>query len=249
MLADGDEVNGLKLPQGWTCVFTGNPEDSYNVSSLDDAQLSRTVLLKYHRPEEVFFRQLEVQQVDSKLKNLWVKDKAQCECPIPEIVRPKNNDRLKMIFARIHPMLALDDPALTMVVTNMFGIEWLSAYRVMDEEDQPPEPEVILNDYNSIRGDVMKMVEMCRTDIVSQTTYRLVAYITARKPEDFTADNWKNFEKFAEMLPESEIKRLVKSLSEYATAIGQATRVDGVNGSYTKRAAEIFREIDRRKAS
>jgi len=245
--------NDLELPDGWTFVFTGNPEEGYNVTSTDDAQKSRFLVLAYNRPNEVFYEQLELQDVDSDLKNLWMKDVSMVDAPRCELPKPKDNDRTKMIFARVYPFLKLDDAALQLAGATMFGTTWLAKLHAMKKEHKPLEPEEILNDFPQHKARVREYTENMRTDAISLTVMRLTTYMATKEPSDFSPEQFKNLTDFGMLLPEADFALIITRLmmhkthsSGFSKAMIDVSKTKDDNGAFAMRFMKLKQGIDRK---
>lgn len=248
------EYNGLRLPDGWTMVCTGNPDEGYAVRALDPAQLSRMLVMAYNRPNEVFFEQLELQDVDADLKNLWMKDQSQVDAPALTLERPPSNDRTKMIFARVYPYLKQDDQALQIVGRTMFGEGFITAIATMKSEYKPIEPEQVLA--GDAVEEIEKYLEAKRSDMVALSTLRMVHHMNTRSPEDFTEEQYKNIASWGMVLPQSDATLFVQKVMSttnggrgmgYSQKLITATRVGGKNGPFAQRIVQILENARKRQ--
>lgn len=208
------EYNGLVLPDGWNIICTGNPEGEYNVTSMDSAQWSRMLVIGYTRPNELFYEQLERQDIHDDLKNVWMSTEEDTVSP-PQLTLelPTNNDRLKMIFGRVYPYLLGDDQALTIAAKSMFGPKFLTILASMREKDRPISPDDILNNWEEVAPTLKRYIESRRTDLVNISTVRLLTYMTSKNPDEFTEDQYANVARLGEALPSSEQTLLVTRLT------------------------------------
>jgi hypothetical protein len=252
-LAIDRDYNDLILPEGWSFVFTGNPEEGYNVTATDDAQKSRFLMLNYSRPNEVFYEQLELQAVDSDLKNMWMKDPSMCECPKVEITKPTDNDRTKMIFARIYGFLKYDEAALQHAANTMFGTGWLAKLLAMKKEHQPLEPLDILDNLPEHRHRIREYTENMRNDAIALTVMRLTTFMCTREPGEFTNEQYKNLCDFGMLLSDSDFALIITRLmmhkthaSEFSNRLTAVTRTKEDNGAFTQRFLELRKQIDRK---
>lgn len=248
------EYNGLRLPDGWTMVCTGNPDEGYAVRALDPAQLSRMLVMAYNRPNEVFFEQLELQDVDPDLKNLWMKDQSQVDAPTLTLEKPPSNDRTKMIFARVYPYLKEDETALQIVGRTMFGDGFITAIAAMKSEYKPIEPEQVIE--GEAVKEIEKYLEAKRSDMVALSTLRMIHHLNTRSPEDFTEEHYKNMAAWGMVLPQSDAALFVQKVMSttnggrgmgYSQKMINATRVSGKNGPFAQRIVQILESARKRQ--
>lgn len=250
--------NDLVLPEGWFIVCTGNPPEDYSgVIELDAAQSSRTLMIAYNRPNEVFYEQLERQDIHSDLKNLWMKS-GEADAKVCTIaLKPENNDRLKVLFGRIYPYLQGDDIALNLVANTMFGSGFVSAINAMRSQNKPMEPEDILNRWEELKDTFIDHVNNRRTDVVSITTTRLITYLSTHDPESFTLPQLKNVSEFGCAIPEANGKEFIDKVcstslssgTRYSQRILEASKTAKDNGPFAARMADLTRRITQKMAA
>jgi hypothetical protein len=250
------EVNGLELPPGWTLVCTGNPEDGYNVTTMDSAQESRLLTIGYSRPNEVFFEQLELQGVDDDLKNVWMgTEETHVNPPELKLTKPADNDRLKMIFARVYDYLKHDDIALQAVAKSMFDPRFLVALNAMRKAEKPLRPEQILNEWSENQDKAQIYILNRRTDLVNISVTKLLTYLSTRDVDQVTnlnPDAYRHLAAFCTMLPSSEGQHFLTKLTERkdSRGIGHATDLKkaciAVNSPFVKVIAETMTKIEQK---
>lgn len=142
----------LTLPDEWTIATTSNPDDGNNqVNEMDSAFDTRMITLAYNRPIEVYYEQLDRQNVSDRAANFWRANqemkKARPITPKP-VMDATANDRYTMLFNHMEHFLFHDEEALMLVASNMFGKEWATSYIAYAKaDDHPISPEQILDQW------------------------------------------------------------------------------------------------------
>lgn len=199
------EYNGLKLPEGWSCVITSNPADGeHNVLELDPAQSSRMLLMGYNRPKENFIEQCERQDVHDDMKNFWATNPELLEVEAVTVPKPDNNDRTKMIWNRIYPYIKHDLAAFKMVGVTMFGPAFVTTLLSSLESDQPIKPEAVLYHWAEVKEQFKRYTDARRTDLISATTFRVIAWLENQQLTELDDEVFSNMAHFALSLPQAD---------------------------------------------
>jgi hypothetical protein len=226
LVVDGS-YNGLELPEGWSCLITSNPAGGeYNVIELDPAQSSRMLVMGYTRPVEVFHEQCELQDVHEDMKSFWAAHSDLLEVQPIDIPKPDNNDRTKMIWNRIYPYMTNDTAVLKMVGATMFGPGFVSTLLSSLQTEQPLSPTDILYRWEDVSEKFKEYVDSFRTDLVSATTVRLIAWLDTQDIGNLEDIVFSNLAHFGQALPSSDAHNLIQ-------------RLCGFNGYDNSRGAKI----------
>ncbi len=252
------QYNDAILPEGWTSVCTGNPEDGEHVMSMDKAQQSRMLTLAYSRAEEIFFEQMSAQDMDTDLHTLYLKDKLLVREPELEIGLPADNDRSKFIFGHIYRFLKLDDEALKIAAASMFGIHFVAKINQARSDKQPFDPEDVLNNWLAFAPIMKDFEDEGRNDLIAHSTLRMIAYLNHREPSSFTDQQFQNLTDFGVALPDNEGTWLIQRVfdpksphgKEYGQKIAAATKqASGLNGPFMLKVKDVIIQTNKAVAA
>lgn len=207
-------INDLKLPHRWVILLTSNPEDGdYEVTAMDYAQKTRTINVAYERDISEMKRQASKQRLCDSMANAIYKlvdgYPEMIACPVPELIKPKVNDRLLFLYARLHPYLELNRSLGEMVRHSTFENKFIVTLEEVLASEQPVSVKDVLNRIKDVEARLMEQTKKGRFDLLNVTVDRVMLDVIER---DCKAEELKNLQRFIEILPEEKQFFLVGKL-------------------------------------
>ena len=185
-ILDRQEYISWSLPKNWHVILTTNPDNGeYQVTSLDDAQKTRSISTEVKFDANVWARWAEKVNIDGRCINFLLMN--------PEIVTQKVNPRsITTFFNSISSIQKFEDelPLINMIGDGSIGEEpsALFAMFINNKLDKLISPEQILtnDDWNYVKGSLTGCIgkdDDFRADISSIISTRIInfASITADK--------------------------------------------------------------------
>jgi hypothetical protein len=212
--------NDAKLPTTWGIALASNPAGvkGNKVTSLDGAQMSRSINLPYSRSLEAYFEQLYKQHVDPNLQTYYHKFKDELTCPsvMESLPQPVVNDRTRMMFNHMYPVIKNDRIVLNHFAEAMFGTNMMANLAQILEGDLPVEPWEILgsNDpqheneipkpsksWPEAKKKLEEYIKARKHDLVVMTGFRMAQVCNDRELK-FDTQQVENLCNFIEYIPE-----------------------------------------------
>lgn len=180
--------------------------------------MSRSINIPYSRNLEMYFEQLYEQEVDPILQTYYHKFKDSLTCPsvtefLPE---PVVNDRTRMMFNQMYPVIKNDRIVLTHISEAMFGPNMMTELTQVLEGDLPVEPwEILGSNDPQHEGHILSpkkswpeaikridaYVKARKTDLVVMTSFRM-AMVCNDKGVSLDAQQIDNLCEFIAHIPE-----------------------------------------------
>jgi hypothetical protein len=209
-LINEGSLNDLHLPRRWTIVLTSNPEDGdYEVTAMDYAQRTRTINVSYGRREEELKRQAHKQGLHDDVTAFIHMYPEAIPCKEPVLIKPKVNDRLLFLYARLYPYLKHMPLLGELVRESTFETEFIAKFEEALAKEQPIPVKEILSNMKAWEKKVSEYSNRGRFDLLNITVDRVLLDVGER---DLEKSELANLQLLMMCLPEEKQFYLVGKL-------------------------------------
>jgi hypothetical protein len=193
-LINEGSLNDLQLPKRWVIVLTSNPEDGdYEVTAMDYAQRTRTINVSYSRREEELKRQAHKQGLHDDVTAFIHMYPEAIPCKEPVLVKPKVNDRLLFLYARLYPYLKKMPLLAELVRESTFETGFIARFEEALAKEQPVPVKEVLTNMKAWEKKVAEYADRGRFDLLNITCDRVLLECLDRDLEKKELENLQIF--------------------------------------------------------
>ena len=196
------ETISWKLPKNTTIVLTANPEEGpYTVTTLDPAMLTRMAHITMVTDKVQWLEWAQRHDIDSRVMS-FIAQYPEWLCPSSANARscPRAWADFSNAIQEIPTESLQEESTLFLYGKAFLDDEPLAPFTMFLSGDLAKivEPEKIVDDYSSVRGDVLSPIREGRHDIVAAIADRFVAYVNSLKKVEENSQRHRNILTFLE---------------------------------------------------